>query len=262
MDHLERVVAAAQSACHYKSFMRELLAVSSARQISIVEIGAVGGDPILLLTTPRQKSPHLLVAAGFHGDEPGGCWGLLYFLWTTKDSTLASCSISFLPLVNPTGFRLGKRQNRWGEDPNRGFWHPEVLSGHLSREGAILLREEGLLISLATDGFLSLHEDVEVDKFYLYTFEQRDRPGPFSHALRSAEEEFFQPYPDGLFEGAHIEEGIAFCHCDGAFEDYLFHRGIRNTACTETPGSRELSLRVQANAAIVNAFVRFATGHR
>ena len=115
-----------------------------------------------------------------------------------------------------------------------------------------------MLKSLAKDGFLSLHTDIEVAQFYLYTFESADMPGAFSEALRKEAARFFEPHPDGILEGGLVRNGIMFRHCDGSFEDLLFHEGIRRTACTELPGLVGANRHIEANASIIAAFVKFA----
>ncbi len=94
-------------------------------------------------------------------------------------------------------------------------------------------------------------------QYYLYTFEQADSPGPFTEALRSEENRFFDPCPDGIVEGTRVSNGVAFCHCDGSFEDFLFHSGVPRTACTETPGLLELDKRVEVNMHVLFAFVNY-----
>lgn len=238
--------------------LRRRLAVETRRLgLEPVELGVVADEPIVLLRAPPGRAgPRLLVAAGFHGEEPAGCWGILRFLERSADLV---ASMSFLPIVNPTGIRAGRRVNDWGENPNAGFCHPELGRPDPSREGAILMRHADLLTELGRDGFVSLHEDIEEREFYLYTFEESAAPGPFSAALVDVERRFFSPKPDGVVEGATVRGGVIFRHCDSSFEDLLFHRGVPRTACTETPGLEPFARRVEANCAIVERVLEFAT---
>ena len=54
-----------------------------------------------------------------------------------------------------------------------------------------------------------------------------------------------------------IKNGIGFNHHDGSFEDFMFHKGIPLTACTETPGLFNVKLRIRANALIVSNCVSY-----
>lgn len=231
-----------------------LSAVSKDRGLGLSELGEVDGFPLVLLSPPPSDRPNVLIAAGFHGEEPAGCWGLLHFLEHRFPSKV---NLSVLPVVNPTGIRLGTRLNVYGQNPNCGFCH---TSDEPSVEGKILLQSLDKLLPLASDGFLSLHEDIDETRFYLYTFEHLESPGDFTKSLVQIEREFFEPLPDGLLhEGGKVVDGAIFNCCDGSFEDLLFHRGVPRTACTETPGKLDFYLRTAANAAIAETFCRVAS---
>ena len=242
---------------------RRLAEVAQRRAFVVEELGHVGGQPILLMTSPPAlHGPHILVAAGFHGEEPAGCWGALRFLEQVEDGVLGRVNLSLLPLVNPTGIRKARRFNDWGQNPNSGFCHTPSGVPQPSREGELLLANVDLLCDKAADGFLSLHEDIDETSFYIYSFEQSTSPGPFSDALVEVESRFFDRIADGILEGGEIRGGVIFNHCDGSFEDALFHRGIPRTACTETPGQLPFERRVEANAAIVERFCHFSVAQR
>ena len=103
-------------------FARKLAQLAERHELVVESLGEVGGYSIPLVTARRPvRGPRLLVAAGFHGEEPGGPWGVIRFLDRVSAKFLSQVNLSFLPLVNPTGFCRGRRENDWGEDPNRGF---------------------------------------------------------------------------------------------------------------------------------------------
>lgn len=239
-------------------FVSSILGIATQRHYHIEALGFVEKEPIYLISPQSTKNkPCVLVAAGFHGEEPAGCWGLLNFLETAEDKLLSECAISFLPLVNPTGARVGKRLNTWGENPNSGFCHTSSGSPAPSREGKILIENIQKLKKAGRDGFLSLHEDIDSNEFYIYTFENSNAPGEFSVAMKNAEETFFKPMPNGILEEGALCDGIIFNHCDGSFEDLMFHENVPRTVCTETPGKLNFLLRVEANTAIIKSFVNY-----
>ncbi|MHB2838484.1 M14 family metallopeptidase, partial [Klebsiella pneumoniae] len=47
-----------------------------------IVLGCPGEGNISLYQSVNQGAdvPHILIAAGFHGEEPAGCWGMLDFL--------------------------------------------------------------------------------------------------------------------------------------------------------------------------------------
>ena len=231
-----------------------ILKIGSHRGFKIHRLGQIGNYPLILTTRPVAGKPKILLAAGFHGEEPAGCYGVLKFL--QESLNLNSVSLSILPMVNPTGIRIGKRENKWGENVNRGFHLTKKTP--LSKEGKLLIKHTKMLELLAQDGFVSLHEDDRKDNFFLYTFERGNKPGVFSYTLRKALDSVFKQREDGLEgEGGILDDGIVFNECDGTYEDYLFHKGIPYTACTETPGTKKFSDRVEANRRVIEHFIWF-----
>ena len=234
-------------------FYDELKLVVAEGDLILTELGTTDSLPIVLLS-PKERlpqKPSILVAAGFHGDEPAGVWGVLKFIRDHYLYFRDSINIHFLPLVNPTGFFQQSRTNYKGQDPNRGFCHTKSGIPEVSDEGSILLGFKDQLLKFGEHGFISLHEDFEEERYYLYTFEKSTGPGPLSEALRMTEETFFEPLPDGDLDGGYVKNGVIYQQCDGSFEDYLFHQGSSRTTCTETPGLLDLKLRVRVNALLV-----------
>jgi len=245
----------------YQLLLERLRATAAEKSLKISTLGMLDDGSQIHLLESRPKSeaaPRILVAAGFHGEECGGVWGILHFLEQTPAPRLESLHLSCIPVANPTGFSRGWRHNIWGESPNCGFCHRNIEEPGPSRDGRILIQNLNLLVHRAESGFLSLHEDDEQSGFYLYTFEKTPAPGPFTHHLESILSQYFSPVQDGLYDGASVKHGLAYRHCDGSFEDYLFHSGVVRTACTETPATAKLSTRVETNAALIDAFVTFA----
>lgn len=225
-------------------------------------LGEIEHFPLVFLKPAAllPQVPCILIAAGFHGDEPASVWGVLRFMEEHLPALCESINISFLPLVNPTGFAAGHHLNSAGQDPNRGFCHTQSGNFEVSHEGTILIRHINELRSAAKHGFISLHEDYEEVSYYLYTFEPSQCPGEMSLTLRDTLSNFFPQHPDGELEGGRVQDGIMFNKCDGSFEDYLFHEGVPCTACTETPGLVPLEARIQANAEIAKSFAKYIIG--
>jgi hypothetical protein len=243
-------------------FLDRLQQACKRLDLHVATLGLIGPYPLLLANPEKTRNnPHILIAAGFHGEEAAGPMGLLQFLEQTAAHLLQHVHLSVLPLVNPSGFSKGTRSNLFGENPNNGFCS-NISScpgdGELpSHEGRLLLQHLQTLSSCSKDGFLSLHEDIDLDRFYLYSFEQSPTPGTFTKMLVDVESSFFSPIQDGTLDGAYFQNGVAFLHHDGSFEDLLFHQGCPRSACTETPGRLPLPIRIQANAALSEAFVHF-----
>lgn len=248
------------------NFYRKLK-VSLGNEWNCKELGAVEKYPIFLVMGKNKKETgkNLLIAGGFHGDEVAGVWGIIKFL-TDKSKISKNINLTFLPLVNPTGFALGKRFNKWGENPNRGFCHKEIeLNRKLSREGEILLKNIDLIKTYAADGFLSLHEDVLSEKLYVYTFEKLKTPGGFSKMLLGTGKKYFETYGNDIIkdnfskfsDDTIVKNGLSFNKHDGSFEDYMFDLGVEKTACTDIPGKKPIKKRIETNTAIMKSFINY-----
>lgn len=240
------------------AFTQRLDALAARRGLLHTTLADTSGVQISLLQSgPMVQGPALLIAAGFHGEEPAGPWGLLRFLDTAPDDWFARARLSFLPLVNRTGFAAGRRFNAWGENPNRGFTaNPRGETP--SREGQLLLAHAARLQQLGRDGVLSCHEDVLQQHGYVYSFEHAAQPGPFSLTLRDSNARFFTLLADGEVDGCPVQDGLVFNHRDSSFEAWMLQNGAARTACTETPGLQPIAPRIAANAAMMAAFVEHA----
>lgn len=230
-------------------------------------LGRVGNDSLFLYypSRPKKKNPNILVAGAFHGDEPAGAWGILRFLETAPKYLFSKVNMSFIPVVNPTGFRKGHQRNHLNQMTNAGFWHfRKYPKDSLSHEGQILKDNLSALVKLARDGFLSLHEDYDERRFYIYDYEKGKRPSGLVKTLVRAEKVLFAPVADGVLEqdwatvdrrDVYIKNGIVFNHHDGSFEDRLLHEGVAVAVSTETPSKKEtIENRLEMNANLIKVF--------
>ena len=240
---------------HYRS---RLETAAAHRGFDSTTLGTIGGEPLLMLRTgsTKPRAPRLMLASGFHGEEPAGPWAVLDFLETAPREFLAGVQLTVLPLVNATGFRAGTRFNAFGENPNRGYLG---LPGESpSQEGRQLLAHGELLLDAARDGLLTCHEDVLLSQCYIYSNERTAAPTAFSDALIGANSAFFPVHPDGTVDGCPVAGGIVFNHYDGSFESWLMERGAARIACVETPGQQPIGRRIAAQRAMIEAFIACA----
>ncbi len=240
---------------HYR---RRLATVVTRQGLESITLGTIAGEPLLMLRagTAEPGAPRLLLASGFHGEEPAGPWGVLEFLDATDGDLLSRVQLTILPLVNATGFRAGTRFNAFGENPNRGYLG---LPGESpSHEGLLLLAHGELLLDAACDGLLTCHEDVLLSHAYIYSSEHTAEPSGFSHSLLAANAAHFPLHPDGIVDGCRVTGGIVFNHYDGSFESWLMQRGAARIACVETPGQHPIAQRIAAQRAMIEAFLACA----
>jgi len=247
-----------------KDFYNRMTKIASEKRFWLLPLGQVEELPIWLVRTrfnSDHKDPKMLVVSGFHGEERAGPYGVLKWMGTDNYNILKRVDLSFIPVVNPVGFKNETRYSIAGEPNNCGFCHPESKE-KLSREGQILYKNIDLLRPCAENGFLSLHEDIGVKEFYLYTFEKTKEPGTFTEGLKEVLAQYFHKPLDGVSveadageKGTKVQDGLVYRHCDGSFEDWMFHLGVPRSAVTETPGKRRWEKRVDAGVAVINKFI-------
>jgi len=236
-------------------------AAQNKRAYNISSLGKVDGCDIYFCA-PEKIDPdkkNLLVCGGFHGDEPAGCWSIIRFLETATAEELNGANIFFLPLVNPTGLMAGTRENNLGEDPNQGFCGNDGKKP--SREGKILINHLGKLVQAARDGAISMHEDIEFQQTYVWTYEPTQKPGAFTRGLLAALAQYFPIFKGGMeHRGAVIEftEGIGFNVADNSFENLLVENGVTHVATSETPAHESVPLarRIAAGRDTIAAFIK------
>lgn len=245
----------------YKRLREAFKKAKSRRPYEISSLGKVGEFDLYFCKPEKidPKKKNVLVCGGFHGEEPAGSWGIVHFLETATREELNAVNLFFLPLVNPTGFDQNRRHNDWDEDPNQGFGDDDKKP---SEEGRLLLRNLNELLKAAADGFLSLHEDSDMTKTYLWTYEAGEsKPGDFTGGLRQTIEKHFEvfsgeiPHRGGTVD---IKDGVGFNITDNSFESMLFRRGISFLATPETPAHESVPIgkRVRCNRDIISTFIK------
>jgi hypothetical protein len=256
-------------------YNKELLEVAAEKGFWLRILGSIGGYKIWLIRTRdyyvpdyTRKELRLLIAAGFHGEEPAGPWAILEWLKRCDTHLLTQIDLSFIPMVNPYGFKgsTSRKTVRYGPSgmkTNTGFCHTVETGEEPSPEGQILLDHINLIRPLAQNGFLSLHEDKTERSFYLYTFEHGDEPGSFTEGLKKELKSHFPKYLDEVKvltdadqgNSPVAKKGVIFRLCDGSFEDWMFHLGVERCATTETPGRYRLKRRIDAGVAVIDKFI-------
>ena len=217
----------------------------------------IDGCPLIALTkrVPGPR-PRVYVSSGVHGDEPAAPLALLDLL---ERGVFDSRAVWFLiPMVNPTGYRQGSRENRAGVDLNRDYRHrvsPEITA-HV----------KWLEYQPRFDLAFCLHEDWESTGYYLYELNPDQRPS-LAQAMIDA---VSATYPIDL--AAQIDErpaegGIIRPDPDPANRDLwpeaIYLRAHHTSLCytLEAPSAFPLADRIAMHAlAIENALSRFCEG--
>ncbi len=142
-------------------------AAARAAHFRVERFGEIADCPLLALTqrTPGPR-PRIYLSSGIHGDEPAPPLALLELLESGFFDTRANWFL--VPLLNPSGFTRGTRENAGGIDLNRDYKH--LASPEIRAHVAWLQRQP------AFDFTLCVHEDWESTGFYLYELNPAGRP--------------------------------------------------------------------------------------
>lgn len=148
-------------------FARRFAAAAHDRGFRAEPIATVAGVPLVAYTkrTPGPRA-RIYVSSGIHGDEPAAPAALLHMLEAGLFDDRANWFLC--PLLNPTGYRLGTRENDIGIDLNRDYRAPQ--STEITAHVRWLRRQPSFDLSLC------LHEDWETKGFYLYELNPEARP--------------------------------------------------------------------------------------
>jgi hypothetical protein len=225
-----------------------LMAMGAERELlCIVERLPIYGYSLI----GNQDSPIVYLSSGIHGDEPAGPLALLEFL---SDQSLPQRSSWYVcPVLNPTGIKLGIRENFQGIDLNRDYLCPK--SKEIAAHTAWL---DGLQFDLA----ISLHEDWESTGFYYYEINQlKDQPQRY-HKMREALSPIMKMDRNVLIDGHSVREMGWIYHDTDPDEPshwpeaiFLAAKGCGLSFTLETPSSLDLKLRVRAHKAAVHSIL-------
>lgn len=255
-----------------RTFQKQLLKLATEKRLWFLPLGGIEDEQMWLVRSrgsADHSDPKLLIVAGFHGEEKAGPYAILEWLDNCDSEFFKKVDLSFIPIVNPVGFKKDHRYSN-GAKSNGGFGQPPV-GEKPSREGQILINNIDILFPLAKDGFLSLHEDKQETGYYVYTFEKHKKPTKFSRGMRDSLGGFFSTQFSGVSDtdsavATVVRDGICFNFPDGSFENWLFTLGVPRCVVTETPqkggkihrGQYSLQNRVNASKTAIDKFIELS----
>lgn len=213
----------------------------------------VDGHRLIGYDLLRENLPVVYLSTGMHGDEPGGPEALLHLL----ENGLLERPLSFhiCPMLNPTGFESGTRENAKGEDMNRDYYH----LGNTEVEGHVKWLERR-----SPELFISLHEDWESGGFYYYEI---NTCGDIPERYEYMAEKISGVIPletDELIDGHQVRrKGWIYHEAEADIMEnwpeaiYMAKRGCALSFTFESPSSLDMSVRVDVQAAAVNSLLDF-----
>jgi len=200
-----------------------------------------------LLRDP-QSVIRIYISAGIHGDEPAGPLAALRLI--QENRWPENAEICLVPCLNPVGFTLNRRENADGIDLNRDYRNSK--SAEARAHLAWLERQPPF------DLYLCLHEDWESHGFYLYEQNPDHRPS-LAEKIIAAVSAVCPVDLAETIEGRAAQGGIIrpifnpLERPDWPEAFYLITHKSRQGYTLEAPSDFELSVRVNALVAAVNA---------
>ncbi len=237
-------------------FQKAFAEAARSHHLECEPITRIAEDEIRVWTRSAigQTRHTVCLSSGIHGDEPCGPMALLRFLEVASLSK--DCDWVIAPLLNPTGYRVGTRENAEGIDLNRDFYRRR------SAEVTALIdwwntRSPKSLIHL------SLHEDWEADGFYLYEI-LTSTNSPVGEELMDKFRQHFPVEEEGLVDGHELSAPGLIFHRPEPDEDegwpeaiWLVKRFPTHSLTFEAPGRQNAELRTEGLvSAITSALQR------
>jgi murein peptide amidase A len=203
------------------------------------------------------QAARIYISTGIHGDEPAGPLAALQLL--RDHAWPANVDLWFCPCLNPSGFRLNRRENAKGIDLNREYLKPtapEILA-HI----AWLERQPKF------DLCLLLHEDWESHGFYLYEQNPDNLSSPADTIIEQVAK-ICPVDPSDLIEGRPAQNGIIRPKIDvrsrpdwpEAF--YVITHKTRQSFTLEAPSDFTLPTRVNALVVAVKTALEFMANRK
>lgn len=233
--------------------------------------------PLLMAEVAGHPEHHLVITAGFHGDEIAGPLTLLsHWPSVVGWARERDVRLTVFPCVNPSGFEAATRYNVAEEAPNNDFLRYETAPGEWSdvlepgrtplshalfrespRETRALL---AALEELATPAAaLDIHQDpwTEGDWAYAYTFGPPEayrpliaRTEPILPVARRREVD------DDIYTD---DDGLIVLH-DGSVTDYFHRRGTPFAVALETTTAAPLTRCHAVNLVWLEGLIALAAG--
>jgi hypothetical protein len=224
-------------------------AAGAAAGFHLERFGEIASVPLLALTRRTAgPRPRIYLSAGIHGDEPAPPLALLALLEAGIFDPRATWFLC--PLLNPSGFARGTRENAAGVDLNRDYRDPK--SGEIQAHVAWLQRQPNFDLTLC------LHEDWEATGFYLYELNPRGRRS-LAEPVVAAVSASFPIDPSEQIDGRPAKEGIVRPGGNPLARElwpeaiYLSARHTSLSYTFETPSALPLDRRIAAQRTAVAA---------
>lgn len=225
-------------------------AAGLAQGFRIERYSEIVGCPLIALTKRTAgRRPRYYFSSGIHGDEPAPPLALLEMLESGVFDDRATWLLC--PMLNPSGFINGTRENADGVDLNRDY--KDIRSAETRAHIAWLQRQPNFDLSIF------LHEDWEATGFYLYELNPDQRPS-LAPRMITAASRICPIDPAAIIDGREVAEpGIIRPISDPLLREswpeavYLRAHHTALTYTLESPSALPLAQRIACLRAAVES---------
>jgi predicted deacylase len=243
----------------YEKYLWSLLTEANQRDIPFEIIGRERSEytgieyPLYRMVIHPQEQKTICLIAGVHGVEIAGPLSILRLLQISVAELPNQYRYLIYPMINPTGFDLRQRFDDDYRDLNA------IYSKTLSSKNYVEVQElfEDFQKFTPFDAVIALHEDSDLEKFYMYGLGEQNTP--YYHELCNSVNHFCHPWANADIYGDQSDE-FGLIHADArdfAYDGYLYAHGLTPVAMTlETPGKLDIHLRVNMMANWIVAAVK------
>ncbi len=219
-------------------------ALRGTRELAVREVACIGAPRTLLcVDCGDARAPTIAIAAGVHGDEPAGPYGLLALV--EAGDLEPRFAYRLWPCTNPSGCAAATRENGEGHDINRSFGR----GGQTPEARAIVTANRDRKFALSLD----LHEDCDAAGFYCYEYGEGDVGRAVIESVASA------GYPThDLDDGVLRPHGSSEAEAIGglSYTLSLARHATRRALTFETPMRLPLPDRIAIHRIAVKAAIR------
>ncbi len=204
--------------------------------------------PLYRMIVNGDEKDTICIIGGVHGNEVAGPFSILELMENFYQQLPQHFRYIIYPLINPTGFDLRRRYDDDGSDLNAIY--EDTLKSKKYRESQAFYEDVKKFAPF--EAVLALHEDPDVEKFYIYGLGKNNLD--FYRAICAFGKLLCPAWVNADIYGESSDDfGLILSTArDHAFDGVLFHEGLAKIALTfETPGLLDAHFRSTMMAHLV-----------
>jgi predicted deacylase len=232
----------------YAKFIESLVGEARRKHISVTKIGDKMSEstgilyPLYRLEINPKAARNICIVSGIHGVEIAGPLAILALIQSHTQRLLPAFRYIVYPVLNPYGFDARQRFTDSGRDLNALYAMTLNNERHYQEIQSFY---QDIHTYKPLDAVIALHEDVDLDRFYMYGLGKENIE--LYHQLCAVAEEYCPFWSNADVYGLRSDEfGLVVASArDHAIDGSLYAKGLTKVAFTvETPGRLRIGIRI------------------